>query len=325
MGRCNIDKGGKVRRRAFIFPGQGAQYPGMGKDFYDAHSVAKEVFQQADDLLKENLSKVIFEGPADKLMETCNSQVAIFVTSYAIFKTVQALFPRLKAEVCSGLSLGEYTAIVAGGILPFEEALLLVRDRGRFMHESCLEKKGEMAVILGMSGDQVDGVVSELNMNGSLWVANYNCPGQVVISGTKEGIEKATKALLESGAKRVMPLQVAGAFHSGLMKGAAEKLKGSIAHVTFKKGLTDIVMNVPGDYVEDVDAIAGLLAEQVTRSVKWEQGVRNMERRGINCFIEMGCGKVLSGLNRKIGVLGETLSIENLSDLEKAAPILEGE
>jgi [acyl-carrier-protein] S-malonyltransferase len=193
------------------------------------------------------------------------------------------------------------------------------------MHEACQEKLGKMAVVLGMSAEQVDFVVNNLNINDHLWVANYNCPGQVVISGTEKGVATATEALLQEGAKRVMPLQVAGAFHSGLMKSAEEKLRRSIAKVTFRKGPIDLVMNVPGSYVEDISAIPSLLAQQVTHPVKWEQGVKEMESKGINCFIEMGCGKVLSGLNRKIGILGETLSIEEVADLEKAAPILEGE
>ncbi len=308
-----------MSKRAFIFPGQGAQYVGMGRSFYDNYPIAKELFEQSDDLLKMNLSKIIFEGPEDKLTETCNSQLGIFVTSMAILRTVQSLCPDLKADVAAGLSLGEYTALVAAERLKFEDALLLVRDRGSFMHEACLETVGSMAVVLGLSADAVDAACRTLNMPNDLWVANYNSPGQIVISGTPKGVEVASAALLTDGAKRVQPLKVAGAFHSGLMKSAARRLKESLQAVSFKEGPIEIVMNVPGDFVSEIPSIPALLEQQVYSSVRWEQGVKKMEGAGVEQYIEMGCGRVLAGLNRKICKLATTTSIEKVEDLEKLA------
>lgn len=306
-----------MTKRAFIFPGQGAQYPGMGKSFFANYDVAKETFQEADDLLKMSLSKLMFEGPTEELTKTSNSQLAIFVMSVAVFRTVQALFSDFVPAVTSGLSLGEYTALYAGGHFSFREGLQLVYDRGTFMSEACVERPGTMAAVLGMKGEQVDHIIEELNLPDQVWVANYNCPGQVVISGTVTGIEKGVEALKQAGARRVMPLQVHGAFHSGLMASAEKKLAHSLENVKFQPSTTALVMNVPGDFVEDVASIPTLLQKQVTHPVRWEQGVQAMQRSGVELFVEMGCGKVLTGLNKKIGVVADTLSIDHVDDLQQ--------
>lgn len=309
----------KYNKIAFIFPGQGAQYPGMGKDFYEHYTQAKETVEEAEDILGRSLKKIIFDGPESELTETRNSQVAIFVISMAILRVLQKQFPDIQPSFCAGLSLGEYTALTASNRLSFKESLSLVSHRAEFMNEACETAKGTMAVVMGLSFEQVQSAVDSLNMPKDIWVANINCPGQIVISGTDRGIEAAIKACQEKGAKRVLPLQVHGAFHSGLMQQAEERLAPFIQSAQLKEGTSDLVMNVVGDIVRDASSIRHNLIKQVTMSVKWEQGIGSMIREGADCFIEIGCGKTLAGLNKRMGLAVPTISIEtveNLSALE---------
>jgi [acyl-carrier-protein] S-malonyltransferase len=308
-----------VKKAAFIFPGQGAQYPGMGKEFFDAFAEAREVFEEADELLKERLSKIIFEGPEDILTQTRNSQTAIFIVSAAILKVVQKQLPDLVPAVCAGLSLGEYTALYASGRLGFADTLMLVQERARLMNEACEKAPGTMAAVLGLDANGIEAAVKGLS---GVWVANFNAPGQTVISGTREGVEKAGLLLKEKGAKRVIPLTVHGAFHSGLMQSAQDSLTPYIQKASIQDSQIGFVMNVPGDFVKDVAEIRRNLASQVTQSVRWEQGILAMKQAGIEVFLEIGCGKTLTGLNRKIGV-ENALSIERPADLDEAARKLE--
>ncbi|MCB1106626.1 MAG: ACP S-malonyltransferase [Chlamydiia bacterium] len=300
------------KKIAFIFPGQGAQYVGMGKDFYEAYSIVRETFQEADERLGFSLSQLVFEGPAEELTLTKNSQIAIYVMSIALWRVLKKEMPELKPSVCAGLSLGEYTALTASGRLSFADGIDLVRARGEYMYEAGLSRPGTMAVSLGMEPDEVAAIVGPIE---GVWVANLNCPGQVVISGTAQGVAAASALLKEKGAKRVLPLDVSGAFHSGLMEEARDRLKGKIDGISLENSAIDLVMNVPGDFVEEGD-IKGHMIDQVVSPVLWEKGIRKMEEKGIELFIEIGCGKTLSGMNRKIGVKGETLSIEKVKDLE---------
>ncbi len=296
-------------KTAFLFPGQGAQIVGMGKDFYDHFSVARETFQEADDCLHRSLSSLIFNGPEKELTQTSNSQLAIFVTSMAIYRVLEHLQP-IRPDVCAGLSLGEYTALCVAGFLDFSQCLSLVKSRGEFMHRCCEKVEGKMAVVLGLSSEKAQ----ELVIPDQLWVANLNCPGQVVISGTAKGVEKGVKRALEFGAKRVLPLNVHGAFHSGLMAQAQESLSPYIDAAAFCKGNIPVVMNVTGMPVMEVETVKELLKKQVTHSVLWEKGIRQMN---VERFIEFGPGRSLSGLNRKIGVLGEMRSIDKIHDLKE--------
>jgi [acyl-carrier-protein] S-malonyltransferase len=301
-------------KRAFIFPGQGAQYVGMGKDFFDSFLIAKETFQEADDLLGQNLSKIIFEGPLDLLTATKTAQIAIFVTSMAILRTVQKQLPSFTPDVCAGLSLGEYTALSASKRLSFADTLLLVKERARLMNEACEKIPGTMAAVLGLDAFGIEEAVKGLE---GVWVANFNAPGQTVISGTKEGIEKAALILKEKGAKRVIPLTVHGAFHSGLMQSAQDLLAPFIKNTRFQESSIAFVMNVPGGFVKTNEEIQSHLICQVTQSVRWEQGIEAMKKAGVTHFVEIGCGKTLTGLNKKMDVSSMS-SIEKITDLEVA-------
>lgn len=306
-----------MTKTAFIFPGQGAQYPGMGKDFFENFAVARHTFEEADDILGRNLSKIIFSGPEDTLTETGNSQVAIFVMSLAVLRVIQQELPHLKPDVCAGLSLGEYTALTASRRISFAEGLKLVQHRGSFMNDACVKTPGTMAVILGMDAEAVEKLVEGARLPNDLWVANFNCPGQVVIAGTMRGIERGSELAKEKGAKRVLPLPVHGAFHSGLMQEAKLRLEPYIREAAISDSDIDFVMNVPGDFVKNVEQIRQNLIAQVTHSVRWEQGVRRMSEKGVDHYVEIGCGKALSGFHKRIGVAGTITSIERLSDLKE--------
>lgn len=305
----------KEKRIAFLFPGQGSQYPGMAKDFYQEFSAARLTFEEADEILQRSISKIILQGPETLLTETKNSQVGIYVASMAILRVVQELYD-LKPFVCAGLSLGEYTALTAAEWLPFIHALPVVQYRGQFMNEACESTKGAMAVIIGLEAHQVEEMVRKMNLPKDLWVANFNCPGQVVISGTPKGIEAGSAGAKELGAKRILPLSVHGAFHSGLMKEAQDQLAPYIQSAPIVKGSAALVMNAPGQFVDDVDTVRRHLIDQVTHSVRWEQGIKEMEKQGIDLYIEFGPGKTLGGMNKRIGVQAPILSIEKIEDLQ---------
>jgi [acyl-carrier-protein] S-malonyltransferase len=304
-----------MKKIAFLFPGQGAQYPGMGKDFWANFLIAKETFQEADDLLKESLSKVIFEGPEVELTKTKNSQMGIFVMSVAIARVLQQQLPSLLPAVCSGLSLGEYSALWASGRLGFKETLFLVRERSRLMNEACEKVPGTMAAVLGMNAADID---VALQGAPEVWVANYNCPGQTVISGTKAGVENGCLILKAAGAKRLILLPVHGAFHSALMQSAEAGLAPFVEKAPLVQTNVGLVMNAPGDFVSSLEEIRLQLVSQVTHSVRWEQGIAAIEKQKIDLYLEIGCGKTLSGLNKKIGVTAPTISVDKLADLEVA-------
>jgi [acyl-carrier-protein] S-malonyltransferase len=303
-----------MNKIAFIFPGQGAQYVGMAKDFYEAFSVVRETFEEASKILSIDFTKLILEGPESELTLTKNSQPAIFVVSAAILRCIQQQYPYLEPTVCAGLSLGEYTALFASGRLSFSDALKIVAARGKFMQEACHENEGTMRVVLGLDSSLV-----AQNLPPHVWIANLNCPGQVVIAGSADAMPKAEKLLKAAGAKRILPLDVSGAFHTPLMKSAQEKLTPYLLSVILKGNATPLVMNVPGDFVDSIPEIRQHLIAQVASATQWEKGIRLLD--DVEFFIEIGPGKTLTGMNKKIGVKGQTLNIEKTTDLAQLGAV----
>ena len=281
--------------KAFIFPGQGSQFPGMCKDLYDAHSEAREMCQTANRLLGFSLTDVMFEGTADDLKQTKVTQPAVFLHSVV----AQRLLNIEKPDMVAGHSLGEFSALVACGALRFEDALLLVSARAQAMQAACEANPGTMAAVLGLPDEQVVDVCDKIGA-GVVVAANFNCPGQVVISGEVEAIDAACVAFKEAGARRALRLPVGGAFHSPLMQPAAEDLKAAILKTEFRKPFCPIYQNVSAKAETDPEIIRENLLKQLTAPVRWTQSVQNMIADGANEFYEFGPGDVLKNLIRKI-------------------------
>ena len=281
--------------KAFVFPGQGSQFPGMCKDLYDAHKEAREMCQAADRLLGFSLTDVMFNGTADDLKQTKVTQPAVFLHSVVAQRLMTIETPNMVA----GHSLGEFSALVACGALRFEDALLLVSARAQAMQAACEANPGTMAAVLGLPDEQVDAICQNLQ-DGVVVAANFNCPGQVVISGEIEAVEAACVALKEAGARRALRLPVGGAFHSPLMQPAAEELKAAILKTEFRKPFCPIYQNVTAKAETEPEIIRENLLKQLTAPVRWTQSVQNMIADGASEFYEFGPGDVLKGLIRKI-------------------------
>ncbi len=283
-------------KTAIIFPGQGSQYVGMGKDLYENSSVAREVFQQADDILGFSLSKICFEGPEEELKQTKNTQPAIFLHSCVLLKMTQDL----KGDYTAGHSLGEYTANVFAGSINFENALKLVRLRGELMQKAGEEQKGTLAAVVGLEPNVVEDVCAKASSQGIVQCANYNSPGQIVISGSIAGIQAAMLLAKEAGAKMVKELPVSGAFHSPLMLSAKTGLSLALDNTAFTDAKIPVYSNVTGNPIQSSEEIRTALKEQLTAAVRWESSIRNMIADGADNFIEIGPGKVLQGLIKRI-------------------------
>jgi [acyl-carrier-protein] S-malonyltransferase len=306
-----------MKKSVFIFPGQGAQYSKMGYDFYNNFSIAKDVYDEANDILNFNLSKIIFEGSEKELKDTLNSQLGIFVTSVAILKCIYKNFPQIKPFAVAGLSLGEYTALFASQRIDFKQSLELVAKRAKFMTEACLKEKGQMAAVLGLDEKIVEKTINLLQNEYQIWAANFNCPNQVVISGKENAVKKASELLKEKGARKIIYLQVQGAFHSGLMKSAQDKLQPVILDANLQDSNIPIVMNVPASFVTSLDLIKKYLIMQVTSSVRWQMSIENLEKEKVDNYIEIGPSKTLGAMNKKIKVTVPTFSIEKIEDLDQ--------
>ena len=289
--------------KAFVFPGQGAQYPGMGKDLYENSAEAKALFEKANDILGFDITKIMFEGDVEDLKQTKVTQPAIFLHSVLLAKTLKDFAP----DMVAGHSLGEFSALVANGTLTFEDGLKLVSQRATAMQKACEMEPSTMAAIVGLEDQVVEEICASID--DIVVPANYNCPGQLVISGSEAGIDKACELLTEKGAKRALKLVVGGAFHSPFMEPAREELAAAIEATTFSQPTCPVYQNVNAQPVSDPEAIKENLIAQLTAPVKWTQIIQNMITDGATSFTEVGPGKVLQGLVKKVDRTMETIGV----------------
>ncbi|QGQ96191.1 [acyl-carrier-protein] S-malonyltransferase [Paenibacillus psychroresistens] len=300
---------------AFIFPGQGSQAVGMGQDVYHSNAESKQVFQSADEALGFSLSELIFQGPEEELKITYHTQPALLTTSIALFEAFKA--KGVQADYVAGHSLGEYSALVAAGALSFEDAVRIVRLRGQFMEKAVPNGLGAMAAVLGAEKEALAQLCARITQEvGSVEMANINSPGQIVVSGTKEGVQAVVEQGKEIGAKRVIPLEVSGPFHSSLMKPAAGQLAGELQKITILTPNIPVVANVTALPVEAPEQIRELLVEQVYSPVLWEDTVLWLISQGVDTFIEIGSGSVLTGLVKKIDKTVRVVAINSKEAIE---------
>jgi [acyl-carrier-protein] S-malonyltransferase len=282
-------------KKAYIFPGQGSQFPGMAKDLYENNATARELLEKANEILGFRITDIMFNGTADDLKQTNVTQPAIFLHSVVIAKCL----PDFQPDMVAGHSLGEFSALVAAGAMDFEEGLRLVAIRARAMQKACEAAPGAMAAILALPAEKVEEICA--GIDGIVAAANYNCDGQIVISGEKAAVEQACVRMKEAGARRALPLAVGGGFHSPLMEPARAELAEGIENAIFHKPICPVYQNVTGLPSTDPQEIKANLLSQLTSSVKWTQSVKNMLEDGAGHFIELGPGQVLIGLVSKIG------------------------
>ncbi len=306
---------------ALVFPGQGSQTPGMGKSVAEEFATARRIYEEADDLLGYCLSALCFEGSEEQLRQTIHAQPALFVTSVAIWHALSELV-ELKPICVAGHSVGEYPALVAAGVLDWRDGLRLVRARAQAMQEAAESSSGTMAAVLGLDTQTVEAVCQEASSAGVVVVANYNCPGQVVISGEVEAVARAGDLCKQRGAKRVLPLRVSGAFHSPLMAPAGERFREALQAVTFHAPKIPLVANRTADVVDGQTDFVALLTEQLLHSVRWEESVRRMWELGARRFLELGPGEVLSGLIRRTIPEAETRGVHTAEQVRQTAEIL---
>jgi len=304
-----------MKPTAFVFPGQGAQTVGMGKELRDHFTVAKEVFEEADDSLRFSISTLCFEGPEATLKLTEYTQPAVLTVSIAALRVLQSE-KGVEPLLVAGHSLGEYSALVASGGFSFADGVRTVRQRGKFMQEAVPVGEGTMAAILGMDREEVEQICKEAALEEVLSPANFNCPGQIVIAGHTKAIERAIEAAKQKG-KKAMPLQVSAPFHSPLMKPAGERLKEVLEGVTLQALRVPVVTNVEAEVNRSSERVKPLLIEQVSSPVRWEESMRRMISEGIERIIEIGPGRVLSGLMKRIDSKVVTENIEDIASLKK--------
>ncbi len=305
-----------MSKLAFVFPGQGSQAVGMGKEFIENNEASKQFMQQADKALGFDLSKLILEGPQEELTLTYNAQPALLTVGAMIASRLEqeGIIP----DYSAGHSLGEYTALVESKVLSFEDAVVAVHKRGLYMNEAVPAGEGAMAAILGMDRDTLESITKNITESGyPVQAANLNCPGQIVISGAKEGVDKACVALKDAGAKRALPLNVSGPFHSVLMQPAAEQLHKTLEEINMQDAAIPVIANVTADEVIKQDEIKKLLVEQLYSPVRWEESIEKLLALGVTRFVECGPGKVLSGLIRKIDRSATVYPVYDEETLEK--------
>ncbi len=298
-------------KTAFIFPGQGSQYIGMGKDFYDRIAVSREMFELAGEAAGLDVAALCFEDN-DRINITEYTQIAMIAMEVAVWKAVEER--GFRPDVTAGLSLGEYGALAAAGVMGVREVFRIVRKRGLFMQEA-VPSGGAMTAVLGLDASQIEEVCAATE--GIVSIANYNCPGQIVITGEEKAVAEAAKKLAEAGAKRCVPLKVSGPFHSEMLKGAGEKLGAALAGTEIRDIQVPYLSNVTADYVTDKSQVKDLLVRQVSSSVRWQQSIEKMIADGVDTFVEIGPGKTLTGFMRKINRDVKAINIEKAEDLDK--------
>jgi len=305
-----------MKKTAFVFPGQGSQTVGMGKELYERFPVAKAIFDAADEALGFSITDMCFNGPEEELRKTFNTQPAILTVSIALYEVLKE--QGLQPSIVAGHSLGEYSALVAAGSLSFSDAVQLVRKRGQFLQEAVPLGEGSMAAILGLERQIVIDICQKVQAEfGAVQAVNFNCPGQIVIAGKKEAVEQAAESLKTAGAKRAIMLPVSAPFHSTLMKPAAEKLALELAAITVSDAAIPVVANIHGQIITDAMEIEKSLVEQADHPVEWEKCIAQIAEYGVTAVVEVGPGKVLSALTKKITKEVDNLNVEDSSSLEK--------
>lgn len=305
-----------MSKLAFVFPGQGAQKVGMGKDFYDNYDVAKKMFKEADEALGYSIMKMCFEGPEEDLKLTANTQPAILTISCIANEILKE--NGIQPEITGGHSLGEYSALVAAGVLNFQDAVALVHKRGSYMQEAVPVGEGGMAAIIGVDRDKIVEVCQQVSAESPVQAVNFNCPGQIVIAGATKGVELAVEELKAAGAKKAVVLPVSAPFHSTLMKPAAEKLAVELDKVTISDAKIPVVANVSAEILTKAEDIKASLVAQAASPVLWEDCVARMKEFGADVLLEAGPGKTLCGFNRRIDKTITSLNVEDIASLEKS-------
>lgn len=307
-----------MSKTALLFAGQGAQAVGMGKDLAEQFPTAKALFEKANGVLGYDLTNICFNGPEAELTKTENAQPGIYLVSWVAFQLLKEKVPTLKFEATAGLSLGEFTALAAAGVMSFEDGLKVVQQRGRFMQEACEATQGGMAAIIGLD----EGPTREACNEAGVSLANLNCPGQLVISGPADKINQACELAKAKGAKRAIPLPVAGAYHSPLMASAQPKLRDALAQIPINRSAVPVIGNVRALPHAEPAEIHQLLVDQVTSSVRWEESIRYLLAQGFTRFIELGPGSALTGFMKRIDKTAQVLNVADAASLEATAKAL---
>ena len=302
-------------RRAFLFPGQGAQTVGMGKDIYEKYEEARKIYDEASKISGMDIKKLCFEGPEDELNKTENTQIAILVTSLAILEVLKS--KGIEAEISCGLSLGEYTALIYSGIISFEDGIKLIKKRGYYMGNLIPDEEYSMAAVIGLDSKKIEEICKEIKDLGKFVVpANYNCTTQTVVSGNKEAVDIAIEKLKEAGAKRVVPLKTSGPFHTSKLEKAKEAYSKELENVEFKQGKVRVIKNLDGTFYKENDDIKNILSNHIVNPVRFDRAIKLMQEENIEEYLEIGPGKTLTGFVRKDNREAKTYNINSLESLE---------